>query len=80
MANEPFSEDIRKLPGDPDRRGAFLRGYKHGADRDHAAYGANALDRLTWQNLGYRLGCLFGPTPDDQVRELYEWCERQHGR
>jgi hypothetical protein len=36
------------------------------------------LRSLTWENLGYRLGRLFGVTPDAQVDELYVWCCRQH--
>jgi hypothetical protein len=35
------------------------------------------LDELTWNNLGWCLGKLFGPTPDEQREEIIEWCAKQ---
>lgn len=35
------------------------------------------LTNLTWDNLGYRLGRLFGPTSDELKQELFEWCVAQ---
>ena len=68
--------DVRDT--DPDaaahRKARFRIGW------DHACSGQrydDALANLTWQNLGWRLGDIFGPTSSDMVDELYAWCVRQ---
>jgi hypothetical protein len=32
---------------------------------------------LTWNNLGWRLGYMFGPTSDEMIGAIYDWCVRQ---
>lgn len=57
------------------RRARFQIGWQHAAeDRE---YGEDTLFRLTWQNLGWRLGAIFGATPDSLIEEMYDWCVRQ---
>ena len=36
-----------------------------------------ALDQLTWENLGWRLGKIFGDASEELQEELYEWCVKQ---
>lgn len=76
---KPFETDIRK-PADPDRKRAFVRGFNDSATGRHDEYGENALQHLTWQNLGYRLGLLFGETDKELVHRLFDWCEEQQRR
>ena len=72
-----FERDIRNA--DPDqsghRRARFLDGWSNAVGG--ASYSGETLHELTWENLGYRLGKLFGPTDRDAIVELYEWCVRQ---
>ena len=35
-------------------------------------------DRLTWWNLGYRLGRLFRKTPVELVEEMFRWSTEQY--
>jgi hypothetical protein len=44
---------------------------------DGQQYGTKALNDLTWENLGYRLGCLFGDTNPKLIDQLYDWCVEQ---
>lgn len=41
-------------------------------------YTSETLKRLTWDNLGYRLGKLFGETSPEEINHLYDWCVRQY--
>lgn len=79
MAKKPFRDDIRHK--DPHRtayrRARFKDGWKNGANRDADAYTKQTLEQLTWQNVGYRMGEIFGETPEQQMDELYDWCVRQ---
>ena len=57
------------------RRARFQIGWQHAVeDRE---YGEGPLSRLTWQNLGWRLGGIFGATPDSLIEEMFDWCVRQ---
>lgn len=40
-------------------------------------YSAETLETLYWQNLGYRLGKLFGETSKELQEEMYELCVKQ---
>ncbi|QLG61476.1 endonuclease/exonuclease/phosphatase family protein [Halorarum salinum] len=70
-----FDDDIRVVdPKSNRRRGRFNAGWNKavaGTDME------DALERLTWENLGWRLGKLFGETSDDLRGELYDWCVKQ---
>jgi hypothetical protein len=37
----------------------------------------DALDSLKWNNLGWRVGMIFGETPDELREEMLEWCAAQ---
>lgn len=70
-----YDNDVRAV--DPDanyRRGQFKAGWNKAVDGKEIG---DALKQLTWWNLGWRLGRLFGDTSDDQKEELYEWCVKQ---
>ena len=70
-------EDVRQLNPCSDRQGAFKRGWGaavKGEDQPSRYQDDPNLNKLTWDNLGYRLGCLFGETPDDLKQEMFEWC------
>lgn len=69
-----YEEDVRK-PLDSDRERTFHRGWRD-AVRD-GPYGEETYNQLSWQNLGNRLGCLFGDVPDEMKDELMFWAERQ---
>lgn len=40
-------------------------------------YTDRTLKSLKWQNLGWRLGALLGPTSEELIEEQYQWCVRQ---
>ncbi|WP_179235185.1 hypothetical protein [Halorubrum ezzemoulense] len=72
--------DIRQEDPDSDRQGAFKRGWtaavKDLSDSDTTSKYTEGPppERLTWDNLGYRLGSLFNETDDDLRQELFQWC------
>jgi hypothetical protein len=71
-----YKDDIRKV--DPDanyRRGRFKIGWNTAVDG--AELDKEVLTRLTWENLGWRFGKLFGDTSEELKEELYEWCVDQ---
>ncbi len=53
-----YDRDERTAP-DEHRRSKFLVGWDDATQR-HQVYEAEAMQRLTWKNLGYRLGQRFG--------------------
>ena len=59
------------------RKARFRSGWEHAyAGRPYG----DALAKVTWQNLGWRLGVVFaqlGPTSAAMVDEMYNWCVRQ---
>ena len=77
MNDQPFERDDRSE--DPNesghRRARFRQGWLNAVEGQ--VYGDAALDKLTWENLGYRLGKLFGETTDEMIEQQYEWCVRQ---
>ena len=88
MANNglTYTEDRRQEP-DSDRQGAFKRGWEEaiksqgGSDVWKRYSDDPELKTLTWDNLGYRLGSLFGDSTDELKQEMFEWCveQRKHG-
>ena len=69
-----YAEDIRE-PLDGSRERTFHEGWRDAIES--GPNGEGAFDRLSWQNLGNRLGCLFGDVPDEIRDELPFWAERQ---
>lgn len=66
--------DTRSEP-DAFRRARFHEGWKHAcAGR---TYVEDTLSRLTWQNLGWRIGSAVGTTSPTLMDEMYDWCVRQ---
>ena len=57
------------------REREFRRGWK--AALGPEPYKTETLRKLKWNNLGYRLGRLFGETSEEMVGLMYDWCVRQ---
>lgn len=67
---------------DPDNRrlGQFRSAWRK-AERGDPIDEATLEQRLTWNNLGWRLGNVFaevGPTSDAMVKEFFDLCVEQH--
>ncbi|MEF8789812.1 MAG: hypothetical protein V5A61_06765 [Haloarculaceae archaeon] len=69
-----YERDDRR-PLDDSRERTFHRGWQDAID--DGPYNEGTFERLSWQNLGNRLGCLFGDVPDEMRDELMFWAERQ---
>jgi 5-methylcytosine-specific restriction endonuclease McrA len=70
FARLEYHRDVRRPP-DERRRGRFRAGWEDAAERLRV-YEAETLERLTWHNLGYRLGRRFGRQPAEQIDEAFE--------
>jgi hypothetical protein len=71
-----YAEDTRRVNPDANyRRGRFKVGWNDAVDG--VKLGANALERLTWENLGWRLGMLFDDASEELKEDLYDWCVTQ---
>jgi exonuclease III len=72
-----YEEDVRSTTPDETghRRGQFKAGWRAAVAGEE--YADSTLERLTWHNLGWRLGRLFGETDEPMIEELYEWCVKQ---
>lgn len=78
-----YSEDVRRENPGSDRQGAFKRGWNaavKGEDESSRYSDDPNLEKLTWDNLGYRLGSLFGETSDELQQKLFEWCVTKQER
>ena len=64
-------KDSRK-PGDSKRAGRFRSGWKDATERNKNDYSESALSKVTWQNLGYRLGNELGPRSEQWINAAYE--------
>lgn len=64
---------------DPNKSGRRLKVFRDGWAHAVAGreYTRETLERLTWQNLGWRLGSLLGATSEGLVDETYDLCVRQ---
>lgn len=69
-----YERDARK-PLDDARERTFHDGWDD-AVAGHL-YDDSRLHKLSWQNLGNRLGRLFGDVPEEMREELLFWAERQ---
>lgn len=69
-----YETDKRK-PLDKDRERTFHRGWEDAIEE--GSYSEGTFNKLSWQNLGNRLGCLFGDVPVEMRDELMFWAERQ---
>lgn len=65
-----YRYDVRRPP-DERRRGRFRAGWQEAAE-DEKVYTEKTLERLTWQNLGYRLGKLVGQGSPERIEQTYE--------
>lgn len=78
--------DVRQGNPGSDRQAAFKRGWtaavKDLSDTDESSKYSEGPppEELTWDNLGYRLGSLFGETDDELRQELFEWCKEKQKR
>lgn len=74
---EDHMTDIRST--DPEatnhRKARFRQGWADSVNGKQ--YGARVLDRLTWQNTGWRLGEIFGETSDELIDQLWNWAVDQ---
>lgn len=78
MVNEAltFEEDSRVIPEPEDQRlDVFKEGWRKASTGEE--YGEHAHEELSWHNLGWRLGKLFGETSIERKNELYHWCVEQ---
>jgi hypothetical protein len=73
-----YKEDGRSTEPNVDnsRKSRFKAGWNDATVRGKE-YEAKTLEVLYWQNLGYRLGKLFGQTSNELQEEMYELCVRQ---
>ena len=65
-----YHRDERKAP-DEHRRSKFRVGWEDATVRDKT-YTVDALERLTWMNLGYRLGQHFGVRSPEEIDSVWE--------
>lgn len=79
MGGLAYKKDVRN--DDPEQSGhrqaRFLQGWLNGAGGRE--YTAATLNELTWDNLGYRPGGIFGETSLGLIDQQYEWCVRPQG-
>ena len=71
LAQCRYARDERKAP-DEHRRGKFLKGWEDATQRG-SLYSDEALERLTWKNLGYRLGNRFGARSADEIDGVFHY-------
>lgn len=76
MANNglTYTADKRKDPDGP-RRANFKQGWTRAVMGKE--YDETTLNELKWNNLGWRLGKIFGETPDEFRDEMFDWCAKQ---
>lgn len=66
-----YDRDERSAP-DEHRRSKFQVGWVDATERN-TVYEAEALQRLTWKNLGYRLGQRFGALEPAQIDAVFAY-------
>lgn len=66
-----YARDERKAP-DAHRRSKFLVGWED-ANQRRKVYTEEALERLTWKNLGYRLGRRFGELAPAEIDAVFDY-------
>ena len=67
--------DIRNDdPNDTGHREAQFRlGWDQAQHPERPEYQSDTLRQLTWRNLGWRLGKLYGKTSDEMIGIQYDW-------
>lgn len=71
-----LDDDRHDEPNESGHREAqFRSGWK--AALNGQRYTDDTLSKLTWNNLGWRLGAVFGRTSDEMIGMMYDWCVRQ---
>jgi hypothetical protein len=73
IADKNLVEDRHQI--DPRRGDEFRRGWKASNQRD---YKPETLNKLHWNNLGYRFGKCFGPRDDDEIKQVCEYLAKNH--
>jgi hypothetical protein len=73
IADKKLVEDRRQL--DLRRRVQFQMGWKASSQRD---YKPGTLKKLHWNNLGYRFGKYFGPSDDEEIKQVCEYLAKNH--
>ena len=68
-----YERDDRKPP-DNRRRGQFRAGWKRDEVREETLN-----EKLTWHNLGHRMGQHFGPQSDGKIDEAYQVLADDYG-
>ena len=58
-----------RRPGDTNRKGTFKKGWNYATKKGD--YQSDTLSKITWQNLGYRLGKELGDLDKDSVDLIY---------
>ena len=66
-----YKYDARN-PASIGRRSQYKVGWAD-ASAGETTYTESTLDRLTWRNLGYRLGRQLGPRDDDEIGETFDF-------
>ena len=77
MRGRSYSADVRSTEPNVTghRRDRFRQGWRNAVEGRE--YGSPVLNELTWDNLGYRLGRIFGETHPILIDVLYDWCVKQ---
>lgn len=70
LSGQQYERDVRRPP-DERRRSRFLVGWEDATVREKE-YAEETLKRLTWNNLGYRLGRFFGHQSAEQIDQAYD--------
>ena len=70
FAQLKYRRDVRCSPNER-RRGQFRTGWEDAAKRGES-YTVDTLKRLSWRNLGYRLGRQFGDETTERVDEVFD--------
>jgi hypothetical protein len=75
-----FERDARDANPDQNahRLARFRDGWRNALSSQ--SYTERTLAELTWENLGYRLGKLFGETSPLLIDLMYEWCVHQQAK
>lgn len=77
MGSYEYSNDVRQAPHAARQR-EFRRGWREGAEG--RSYAPTTLERLTWRNLGFRLGRSLGSVHVDQVDATFDWLADEFAR
>ena len=79
---KPTFDGLAYMAGDarlkptPGRKSEFKTGWENSQRNpsDRESYTEETLKKLTWNNLGYRLGRILGPASDEFKERMYDLC------